>query len=186
MAHQGQIWKDAVTGDVVEMLETTNDSKGERIQFRFNIKPGGFKPVEHIHPDQDEIFEIIRGKFTYILDGKKNAAGPGDKVILPKGIKHTHYNDEPYVDLEMVQSIVPALDSENLVESILGLSRDGQLKNGEPKFLQVMVWLRHYKAKVYLAKVPAGMQKFLSFVLAPVGRLVGYKAAYKKYSGFDA
>ncbi len=37
---------------------------------------------------------------------------------MPKGHPHTHYNDEKE-DLEMIQTISPALDAEPLIESIL-------------------------------------------------------------------
>ncbi|MBD0287113.1 MAG: cupin domain-containing protein [Flavisolibacter sp.] len=185
MAHKGQIWTDAVTGDVVEVLESAQESNGRHIRFKFLIKPGGFKPVEHLHQKQDETFEVLRGKLTYILDGQKKIANGGEKVVLPMAHPHTHYNDEKE-DLVMIQTISPALDAEPLIESILGLARDGKLKDGEPKFLQAMVWLRHFKARTYVAKVPIGAQNFLALFLGPVGRLLGYKAVYKEYSGFDA
>lgn len=185
MAYKGQVWTDAVTGDVIEVLETTSDSNGERIKLKLLIRPGGFKPVEHLHEKQDETFEVLRGKLTYLLDGQKSVAAAGEKVVLPKGRPHMHYNDEKE-DLEMIQTVTPALDAETLIEGILGLARDGKIKNGNPKFLQMMVWLRHFKARVYLAKLPVGIQKFLAILLAPAGRLMGYKAVYKEYSGFEA
>ena len=185
MAHKGQIWTDAVTGDLVEVLESAQDSNGKHMRFKFLLKPGGFKPVEHLHQKQDETFEVLRGRLTYVLDGQKRVANAGETVVLPKNHPHTHYNDEKE-DLEMIQTIAPALDAEPLIEGILGLSRDGKLKKGEPKFLQVMVWLRHFKARTYLAKVPIGAQNFLALLLAPIGRMLGYKAAYKEYSGFEA
>lgn len=186
MAYKDQVWNNPVTGDKVEVLETSKENNGERLLYRFTIKPNGFKPALHVHEKQDEIFEIIRGKFTYNLEGKLKVASAGETVVLPKGRPHTHYNGDPHEDLVMLQSITPALDSEWLVDSILGLTKDGEIINGEPKFLQVMVWLRYYKAKTYLAKVPVAVQKYLAFILAPVARLLGYKAAYKEYSGVDA
>jgi hypothetical protein len=111
--------------------------------------------------------------------------GPGETVTLPKGVPHTHYNGETNEDLVMLQSLTPALDAEYLIDSILGLTKDKKILNGNPKFLQVMVWLRHYQARTYLATVPVAVQNFLAFLLAPVARWRGYKAAYKEYSGVD-
>jgi quercetin dioxygenase-like cupin family protein len=185
MAFKGQIWNDPVTGDTVEVLETGKENNGERLLYRFTIKPNGFKPVLHIHEKQDEIFNIISGKLTCNLNGQVKVVGPGETVRLPKGIPHTHYNGEAKEELVMLQSITPALDAEYLIDSILGLTKDKKIIDGNPKFLQVMVWLRHYNARTYLAKVPVAAQNFLAFFLAPVGRLKGYKAAYKEYSGVD-
>lgn len=185
MAYKGQVWNDPATGDKVEVLETPKENDGERLLYRFTIKPGGFKPVLHLHEKQDEIFEILSGKLTYNLHGKTSVANAGETVVLPMGLPHTHYNGETNEDLVMMQSIKPALDAEWLVDSILGLTKDGKLVNGKPKFLQVMVWLRYYNAGTYLASVPIGVQKSLAFVLSPVARLLGYKAAYKEYSGVN-
>lgn len=186
MATKGQIWTDPLTGDVVEMMETAKDTDGEYIRFHFTIKPGGFKPAEHLHALQDEEFIVLGGELTYLINGEKKRARIGEKVTLPKGEKHTHYNESPDKDLIMIQTLSPALDSEELIEGIMGLSRDGKIKNGSPEFLQVMVWLRHFKARTYLAKVPVRTQDVLAKVLSPVGRVLGYKAVYKEYSGFDA
>ena len=186
MAIKEQVWEDPATGDKVEVLETPKENNGERLRYRFTIKKGGFKPVLHIHEKQDEVFEIVSGKLTYNLHAQLKVAGAGEVVTLPKGLPHTHYNADADEDLVMIHNIVPALDGEWLIDSILGLTRDGKVVNGEPKFLQVMVWLRYYNARTYLAKVPVAAQNFLAFLLAPVGRLLGYKAAYKKYSGVDA
>jgi quercetin dioxygenase-like cupin family protein len=186
MATKGQTWTDAGTGDKAEMLESANDTGGKYIRFLFTTKPGGVKPAMHLHLFQDEEFEVKSGVLTYVLNNEKKTAKAGEKVLLPKGIGHTHYNDSLTETLVMIQTISPALDGEPLIESLLGLSQDGKMKNGEPDFLQVMVWLRHFKARTYLAKVPVGVQNILAFVLAPVGRLFGYKAVYKQYSGFNA
>lgn len=61
MAYKGQLWNNPVTGDQVEVLETPKENNGTRLCYRFTIKPGGFKPVLHIHEKQDEVFEIIAG-----------------------------------------------------------------------------------------------------------------------------
>jgi quercetin dioxygenase-like cupin family protein len=186
MAQKGQVWNDPVTGDIVEVLETGKENNGERLCYRFTLKPGGFRPVLHIHEKQDEVFEVITGKLSYNLNGKTLVASAGETVTLSKGAPHTHYNGEANEDLVMIQSIRPAFDSETLIDSILGLTKDKQIINGKPKFLQVMVWLRYYEAKTYLAQVPVALQNAVAYVLAPVARMLGYKAAYKEYSGLDA
>lgn len=186
MAYKGQIWDDPASGDKIEVLETARENNGARLRYHFTIKQGGLKPALHIHEKQDEIFEVISGKLTYHLHGRLEVAGPGETIVLPQGLPHTHYNGEAKEPLVMIQTIAPALDAEWLIDSFLGLTSDGKIKNGKPDFLQVMVWLKYYKAKTYLANVPVGFQKFLSAILSPIGRLTGYKAAYKKYSGVNA
>jgi quercetin dioxygenase-like cupin family protein len=185
MAHKGQIIRNAVTGEYIEFLETARESNGRHTRFKILQKAGGFKPVMHIHTEQDEIFEIVQGELTYILNNEKKIVQKGETIILPKGYAHTHYNDGNE-DLLMHQTVSPSLDFDQVLENLIGLSAEGKIPNGEPKFLQVMIWLRNYQSKTYLAKVPVVVQNTLAFILAPVARLFGYKAAYKRFSGFDA
>ena len=186
MPYQGQKWVDPQTGDIAEMLATSKETNGEKVVFKMIVKPGGFKPAQHIHVKQDESFEIISGKLTYLINGKKKTAAAGEKIVLPKGIGHTHYNDEPEGDLVVIQSISPALDCEIFLENLFGLTNDGKIKGGEPKFLQIMAWSNHYQSETWLAKLPLSLQRFIAFVSFPVAKLLGYKAVYKKYSGYNA
>jgi quercetin dioxygenase-like cupin family protein len=184
MAKKGDIIKNKITGDIVEFITTSAETSGKFTKILFTVKPGGFKPVEHIHPQVDETFKVLSGRLTYMLNGEEYSIGEGQQITLPKGIRHTHFNNEAE-DLVMEQTFSPSLDVEVFLENLFGLTGDGRLKNGAPEFLQVMVWLRRLEAKTYLAKIPIGAQNFLSIVLAPVGSMLGYKASYSKYNGIN-
>lgn len=184
MAKRGDIITDNSTGDTVEFLETALETGGSYTKIRFTIKPGGFRPVEHLHPSFDESFKVIKGILTVKLDGTMSKVTEGDEVTLPKGVPHTHYNDEKS-ELIMEQTFSPSLDVEIFLENLFGLSCDGRVKNGEPELLQVLVWLKKLKAKTYLARIPAGLQDTLSAILSPLAGVLGYKASYKKYSGTE-
>lgn len=184
MAKKGDIITNKITGDVVEFLETSNETGGKYTKIKFTVKPGGFKPVEHIHPQVDETFNILSGRLTYRLNGEESSVNAGSKITLPKGIAHTHFNNEPE-DLVMEQTFTPSLDVEVFLENLFGLTADGRFKNGSPEFLQIMMWLRRLKAKTYLAKIPIGAQNFLSIVLSPLAVMLGYRASYEKYNGIN-
>jgi hypothetical protein len=47
------------------------------------------------------------------------------------------------------------------------------------------VALKYLDSKSYLADIPIGIQKLLMHIVAPIGRLFGYRAIYKKYSGIE-
>jgi quercetin dioxygenase-like cupin family protein len=184
MAKQGDIINNKLTGDIVEFLETSAETGGRYTRIKFTVKPGGFKPVEHIHPQVNETFKVLSGKLSYILNGEKYTLEAGREITLPKGIRHTHFNNEKG-DLVMEQTFAPSLDVEVFLENLFGLTGDGRFKNGSPEFLQIMMWLRKLEAKTYLAAIPVSAQKALSFALAPLGRMLGYKASYAKYSGIE-
>lgn len=177
MAHKGQVLVNRSTGETVEFLETGRDNNGQRLRFKYCMKPGGLKPVQHFHALQDETFEVISGKLAYVLDGVEKLASPGETVLLPKGVRHTHFNGHD-AETVVIQSHIPALDSEAIVETLYYLDSQGKMNNGEPPLLQVMVWLKELSAKTYLASIPRGVQDALSFVLGPVGKMAGYKTTY--------
>jgi quercetin dioxygenase-like cupin family protein len=184
MAKKGDVMINKLTGDIVEFLNTSADTGGRFTKIKFTIKPGGFKAVEHLHPQFDETFNILSGKLTYILAGEKHIIEAGSRITLPKGIRHSHFNNEKE-DLVMEQTFSPSLDVEVFLENLFGLTADGRFKNGSPEFLQLVMWQKKLNAKTYLAAIPVRAQKILSYILAPLGSILGYKASYAKYSGIE-
>lgn len=51
--------------------------------------------------------------------------------------------------------------------------------------VQELVTLKYLDSKTFLADIPVGIQKILMYTIAPLGRLFGYRAIYKKYSGIE-
>jgi hypothetical protein len=80
------------------------------------------------------------------------------------------------------------LNSEIFFETAYGLARDGQTgENGIPNLLQQAVTLNGVNSgEIYLAWPPIPVQKVFLAALAPVGRLLGYKDHYPKYSAAEA
>ena len=185
MPYKGQIIKNPRNGEFIEFMETASETGGAFSRIKIKVVAGGFKPVLHLHTTTDETFEIISGRLSYILSGEKNEIGPGEKITLPMGKTHTHYNNGAG-PLLMYQTFTPSLDIDLFLENIFGLDAEGKVPKGKPAFFQLMVWSKKFQCKAYIASVPLGIQKVLSDILAPVGRLLGYKAVYKRFSGFDA
>jgi quercetin dioxygenase-like cupin family protein len=55
--------------------------------------PGGSAPPAHLHPAQDEQFEVTSGHLTVIVGGQRRQLGPGDTLEIPKGTPHKMWND---------------------------------------------------------------------------------------------
>lgn len=184
MPVKGQIFKHPGTGDVYEFLETAKDTNGARVTMKLTIRTKRKLVPDHFHVVQDEHFEVLAGKLTIWLDGKLYILEAGDKMALPKNVPHNHYNneDEP---MTIIQTVSPALDFEYLIENLVGLSIDGNRPNGKSGFFQNFVMLKYLDSKNYLTGIPVGVQKMLINLFGPIGRLLGYRAVYKKYSGFE-
>lgn len=59
--------------------------------------PGDGKPPGHLHPHQDERFEVLAGVVTACVDGAEHRLVPGDALDIPAGAVHQMWNagDEP-------------------------------------------------------------------------------------------
>lgn len=184
MPAKGQILTNPVTGDVYEFFETAKDTNGERVTMKMTLKSKGELVPNHLHSLQDEHFEVVSGKLTIVLEGKKQILTPGDRITLPKNKPHNHYNNDTET-VVLIQSVSPALDFDYLLENIIGLTIDGKMPNGKAGSVQELVSLKYLDSKSFLANIPVGVQKILMNIVGPIGRLFGYRAVYKKYSDIE-
>jgi cupin domain len=55
--------------------------------------PGdGSPPPPHLHPAQDEHFEVLAGQLTARLEGEERKLLAGDTLVVPRGTKHQMWN----------------------------------------------------------------------------------------------
>jgi len=179
MATLGDTIEHPVTGERVIFLKTAQDTDGELSQMHYSIKPRGFVSAEHVHPRQEERLEVLSGSPRFCLRGEERDLSSGDTVMVPAGTPHVWWNageEETHVLLE----VRPALKTETLLESLFGLAQDGKVnpKSGLPNLLRMAVMLRGFEEEVYLARPPLLVQRMLFGALAPVARLLGYRAEY--------
>jgi hypothetical protein len=78
----------------------------------------------------------------------------------------------------------PALDMETFFETWFGLAVDGKLDaRGRPGLLQAMVALHDFRREMALPGVEGKVLRLVAPILAPLGRLRGYRSRYERYSG---
>ena len=69
-----------------------NDTKGEFCVFETKNEIGPMAgPPLHVHKYQDEVFQIIEGKFLFQIGNEKIKASAGDFVFGPRKVPHTFY-----------------------------------------------------------------------------------------------
>ena len=80
----------------------------------------------------------------------------------------------------MCKSFFAALKIDSLFETFFALARDGKLhKNGTPNILRTALILLNFEKEIRLAQPNWKLQKVVFVLLAPIARLMGYKAVYK-------
>ncbi|HET8839582.1 MAG TPA: cupin domain-containing protein [Flavobacteriaceae bacterium] len=184
MPIKGQVLEEPETGNRFEFLETSESAGAARVCIKMSLFSEGKLVPNHLHTLQDEHFEVLSGKLTVFQNGKETVLLPGEKILLPRNKPHNHYNahSEPAI---FIQTVEPALDFDYLIENRVGLSRDGKIKKGKANMLQELVNLNYFDSKSYLANVPVNLQKTMAKIVGPIGRKLGYRAVYKKYSGIE-
>lgn len=181
MAQKGTSISNKKTGERITWLATASDTQGIRLEFEFEVAPGGHLPVVHFHPRQQETFVLQEGEFEVMLKSGSVMLKPGDQLTIPKGVQHQWWNPSATVPAKMKVTFEPALNTETFLEQFYGLGNDDKTKpDGTPKFLQIMAMANTYE--IYVAGPPLAIQKLLSAVLGGFSRLIGYKKFYPEYS----
>jgi Cupin domain len=147
------------------------------------VSPRGGNPL-HVHPRQEEHFKVLSGTLGVQVGQEHQSLGAGEEATVPPGVPH-RWSNEADEEARVLVELRPALNTEIFFETLYGLARDGKTdKNGIPNLLQQAVMLNGVnKGEIYLARPPIPVQQAVLAVLAPVGRLLGYRDHYPKYSG---
>jgi len=179
MIHAGDTIENPVTGERTVFLETSRETDGQAVVFETFVQPDGFVAAAHVHPTQEERFEILSGTLGLRTGGEEIVADPGETVTIPAGTPHRFWNageDEVRFRCE----VRPALQFEQLVETMFALAADGKTnKKGMPNPLRLAVIARAHFDIVRLPFPPAFVQRLGLALGAPLGRILGYAPTYE-------
>jgi mannose-6-phosphate isomerase-like protein (cupin superfamily) len=169
MAYTRQTLDNPVSGERITFRQTAADTNGELLAIDLELPanrrvPGGL----HIHPKQEERFEVVEGTMRFRMGREKVVAGPGEVVVVPPGVKHDFANagdDEALVRVE----VRPALKMEKLFETAVGLAEQGRtMLGGIPRPLDLALFVEEFEDEVQGAFPPRWLQRIF---LAPLARL---------------
>jgi mannose-6-phosphate isomerase-like protein (cupin superfamily) len=179
MIRAGDTIENPVTGERLVFRKTSRETDGQAVVLECFVQPSGFVAAAHLHPSQEERFEVLRGSVGFRIRKHEFVAGPGQRVTVPAGTPHRFWNageDEAH----FVCEVRPALQFEQLVETMFALAADGRTnRKGMPNPLRLAVIANHHFDDVRLPFPPAWMQKAGLTLGAPLGRLLGYRATYE-------
>src|SRR5204862_6747684 len=113
----------------------------------------------HVHPSQEERFEILRGSVGFRIGRKKLVAGPGQRLTVPAGTPHKFWNGGEE-EAHFVCEVRPALQFEALLETMFALAADGKTnRKGMPNPLRLAVIANARFDTVRLPFAPAIVQR---------------------------
>jgi mannose-6-phosphate isomerase-like protein (cupin superfamily) len=71
---------------------TVRSSTAEALEVEARYGPGGSPPPSHLHPAQDERFEVLAGSIAARVAGDERTLGRGDVLEIPRGTAHQMWN----------------------------------------------------------------------------------------------
>jgi quercetin dioxygenase-like cupin family protein len=169
------------TGETYQLLETARETAGRHLRLRWTIAPGGRQPA-HYHPGQDESYLLEKGETEFRIGRRKVTARPGERVSIPKGVRHKLRN-RGSIPAEGIVELTPALDAKGFFEATSGLAREGRtIAGGVPRNpLQIAVFTLGFSEEFRVPFPPFVLQRIALAPLAALARRLGYRKTYERY-----
>jgi quercetin dioxygenase-like cupin family protein len=99
-----------------ERLEVTHVSQ-DLLEVEATYDPGGKAPPAHLHPEQDEHFEVLEGVLRAETPAGERLLAAGDTLDIPRGTPHRMANGGEAVARVRWQ-VRPALDTLSFFEAL--------------------------------------------------------------------
>ena len=178
MIRAGDSIENPMTGERIVFRQTSHETGGEAVVIETYVKPNGFVAAAHVHPSQEERFQVLRGSVGFKIGRRKVVAGPGQRITVPAGTPHKFWNAGEDV-AQFVCEIRPALQFESLLETMFALAADGKAnRKGMPNPFRLAVIAQAHFDTVQLPFPPAILQRVALGMGAPLGKALGYGSVY--------
>ena len=174
MASAGQVVVNAATGERVVFQTLAGDSEGELLRLDVYFAPGSAARALHIHPYQEERFEILEGSLQFRVGRESRVAKPGDVIVVSAGVPHLPSNVGD-TEVHCVAEFRPALNTETFFENAFALLSHRGRRTSVLMILELAELLSHYPREIQAT--PASLQVLIRLA-APIGKVVGYRPRF--------
>lgn len=99
----------------LRLIRTGAETGGALLEMEAGYPGTGQFPPVHLHPRQEERFEVLEGSIVAIVDGVERRYGPGEQFTVPAGTPHTMAADRP---TRMRWEVRPALRTAEFFERL--------------------------------------------------------------------
>jgi mannose-6-phosphate isomerase-like protein (cupin superfamily) len=143
---------------------------GDVLRVEILTEPGGGVLAEHVHPKLEERYEVLEGEVTFRVDRKPRRASPGERLVVPPGVRHSFENTGEEI-AHLVVEADPALELRESIEAGVKLAETVKLTaSGNPRGLRALIeaaaLANRYRETVVLSSPPPAMQRLLFPLLA--------------------
>jgi len=124
------------TGESITFVKTGKNNEGAFTEIICTIPAGQMGPPPHIHPLQDEIFEVMEGKLELSANGKKIVLEAGQSFNVIANTPHTFSNPLDK-ETKFRATYKPALDIDYLL--VQGFDSLNRQSNPDKPSIQMIV-----------------------------------------------
>lgn len=141
------------------------------ISAEAHFRPGAYGG-RHIHPMQDERYQVLSGTLDLFLDNQWHKLWPGQSISIPKGKVHAFRNSTNEIT-KTINTHDPGLRFQENLEGMQKLIQQGKVTNrtGLKSGIYLSLHALEFPNDVVIVEPPYWFIK----LLAGIGRLLGYK-----------
>jgi quercetin dioxygenase-like cupin family protein len=170
MAHAGQEIDNPAMGARIRFRRVARDTDGGLLELDFFLKPGGIVATDHLHPHQEERFEVIAGVMRGHVGGEPHVVAAGGSSVVAAGVPHAWRNAGD-AEAHLRVQFRPALDTEEMFDTVFALARAGRTDHrGVPALRHRLAMLAAFPREFRPAGMPVRVHGALASGLAPLGR----------------
>jgi mannose-6-phosphate isomerase-like protein (cupin superfamily) len=156
-----------------ESVEVRSSTQ-EALEVEATYGPASKAPPRHLHPDQDEHFEVLAGTLRAVVGEEERTLGPGEMLEIPRRTPHQMWNPGGE-EARVLWQTSPRGRTEQWFTALDTLQRQGRVGgNGLPGPLAFGALLTEYADVFRLAVGPDPVIRGALAVLGAIGRARGY------------
>jgi quercetin dioxygenase-like cupin family protein len=166
----GIVLHNPVTGEYGRIVEHT----AERAVGELVAVPGGAVPGAHVHPRQDEHFEVIEGVLGFRRGDERGELRPGESMTVPAGVVHDWWNAGAGF-LRARVTVTPPGPFVAMIGVVWGLGVRGRTNaKGMPRLLDAALLAEAFGDEIVFERPPQVVQRALVAAVAPLARRRGH------------
>ncbi len=105
----------------LRLIRTAAETGGALLEMEASYAEAGWLPPAHLHPAQDERFEVLDGSIRTIIAGTERSYGAGERFEVPAGTPHQVTSEGP---ARMRWEVRPALRTAEFFARLYGEGPD--------------------------------------------------------------
>jgi quercetin dioxygenase-like cupin family protein len=155
-------------GSDYTITASAGETGGTFVEMELLLPPNAVTPPLHIHPGQEEDYEVLAGTLEVHYEGDWQRLPEGESMTVPRGEPHTFRNNSGLrVRVRNVHR--PALGFQDYLEELHALTQDGKIKSftDASSVMHLSRLLEKYDETIVPAKLA---QRAVMGLFARVGR----------------